>query len=57
LITFDKAGVEVRGLTEKEFAGWLELARQTVWARYSETGDLANELLRAASALHSGGGQ
>ena len=56
LVAFEKAGVEVRALTQEEFAGWLGLARQTVWARYGETSELASELVRAASALvsHSG---
>jgi TRAP-type C4-dicarboxylate transport system substrate-binding protein len=53
LVAFKRAGAEVRSLTEKEFASWLELARQTVWARYGATNEVSNELLRAASALVS----
>jgi TRAP-type C4-dicarboxylate transport system substrate-binding protein len=51
LVAFEKAGAEVRHLTEKEFASWLALARHTVWARYRETSEVSNELLRVASAL------
>jgi TRAP-type C4-dicarboxylate transport system substrate-binding protein len=53
LIAFQKAGAEVRALTGDEFAGWLKLARETVWARYSEKSSLSRELMRAAGALTS----
>lgn len=53
LVAFEKAGAEVRGLTQEEFAGWLGLARQTVWTRFGETSELSNELVRAATALVS----
>jgi TRAP-type C4-dicarboxylate transport system substrate-binding protein len=50
---FQKAGAEVRALTGDDFAGWLKLARETVWARYSEQGALSSELARMAGELNS----
>jgi TRAP-type C4-dicarboxylate transport system substrate-binding protein len=45
---FKTAGVEVRNLTDEEVTDWLDLARQTVWHRYSETNAESSELMRAA---------
>jgi TRAP-type transport system periplasmic protein len=53
LVTFNKAGAQVRGLTQEEFSDWLGLARQTVWARYGETSDLSDELMSIGSEVIS----
>jgi len=45
---FKTTGVEVRNLTDEELADWCNLARQTVWHRYSETNALSSELMRTA---------
>ena len=50
-VAFQKAGAEVRVLTGDEFAGWLKLAHETVWARYGEKSALSGEFMRAARAL------
>ena len=46
LSAFENGGVQVRNLTDEEFAGWLKLARETVWARYSQTSQRTRDLLR-----------
>ena len=48
---FKTTGVEVRNLTDQELTDWLNLARQTVWHRYSETNALSSELMRSAIAV------
>jgi len=46
LRAFENTGVQVRSLTNEEFAGWLKLARETVWARYSQTSERTRDLLQ-----------
>jgi len=52
-VAFETAGAQVRSLTDEEFTRWLNLARETVWARYSEASEQSKELMRAAKEVVS----
>jgi len=52
-VAFEKAGAQVRSLTNEEFTGWTNLARETVWARYSEASEQSKKLMRTAGEVVS----
>jgi len=56
LRAFENTGVQVRSLTNEEFAGWLKLAHETVWAPYSQTSERTRELLRTTKEMISRSG-
>lgn len=48
LVAFEKAGAQVRSLTDEEYGRWLKLGRETVWARYAATNELSREFMNTA---------